>query len=125
MQSHGAAIVEWVCAALSMLLAVAYPIFSWQYVHKKNHLRELWQASRPGSLMTMWIIAIILISISAVLFSLGASIYPPLGGLVLLHVGVVTALLIVVVSYVRFARQQLAQQMTKDATIADDQTPVN
>lgn len=77
--------------------------------------------------MAVWVVGVTFIAVSGVLLSLLASRYPPLWGTVLLHVGGLAASLtvIVIVSYARFVRQQLAQQVAKNATITDRETPIS
>lgn len=123
MRGDGAAVIEWVGVALSVLLAVALPIVSWRYVRTGHQLRELWQLSRPRAFMAVWIVGIIFIAVSAVLFSVGAWMYPFFWGTVLLHVGGLTASLILVVSYVRFGRRQLAQQIAENAATDEQSRP--
>lgn len=107
MHDVGGTISTWVIVVLSLILTVALPVMAGRYVGTHNRLRELWVTSRPGVVPAVCAAAIVLLLVSGAACSLGALVYPVLWATVALHVGGIAAILIVILAYNDFKKQEL------------------
>lgn len=104
-------IATWVLVAVSILLAVSFPVIAHWRLSRPAALDEMWLYSRRGTVVTgcaVGVAAVVLFALPTVWLAIE---YPFMFGVLAMMAGVMVALVMVLIRYVRYDRRQLGERL--------------